>query len=54
MGFFNLSNATIFVQGDYFLLHATKTLVALDKNSCKSWLQNPSFLLVNEPPNTGL
>jgi hypothetical protein len=46
MGFFNLSNVTIFVQGDYFLLHVTKTLVALDKNSCKSWLQNPSFLLV--------
>jgi hypothetical protein len=43
MGFFNLANATIFLQGDYFLLHATKTLVALDKNSCKSWLQNPSF-----------
>jgi hypothetical protein len=43
MGFFNLSNATIFVKGDWFLLHATKTLVALDKNSRKSCLQNPIF-----------
>ncbi len=50
MGFFNLFNVTIFVQGDYFLLLTTKTLVALDKNSCESWLQNPSFLLVIHYP----
>jgi len=32
-----------------FLSHAIKTLVALDKNNCKSWLQNPIFLLVHAP-----
>jgi hypothetical protein len=53
MGFFYLSNATIFVQGNLFLSHAIKTLVALGKNSYKNWLQNPSFLLViGHPPHS--
>ncbi len=40
MGFFDMSNATIFVQGDFnfCIMQLKKTLVVFDKNSCKSWL----------------
>ncbi len=31
---------------ELFLSHATKTIVTLDKNSHKNWLQNLIFLLV--------